>query len=308
MNEVNRRDFLKKSALIGAGVAIVPSISNSGSVFGETAAIDIAAVTSTNHFQATINAIEQLGGISKFVPKGSTVGLIINAPAWWSRPGSHTNTDVVLATLKLLNDAGAKSIVYLLDQSPDFYKRSTLSTQYQSIIDTIKKSSGEHKEIELPKAIKMKNPQVIKDLFDVDVFINLPVNKSHSGILYTGCLKNLMGTCNRDTNLKFHTGGESGQDDAEHLGQCIADINLIRKPDLCITDATEVLKTNGPAGPGEIIKPNKVFAGTNPVSMDAYGCTILGFKPEEIWSTVFANKHGLGEYDLSKIVIKETTL
>jgi uncharacterized protein (DUF362 family) len=307
MNEVNRRNFIKKSAIIGAGMAIIPSLSNSNSVFASAETIDISVVSGTNYFQSTINAVEQLGGISKFVPKGSSVGLLINAPEWWSKPGSHTNTDVVLATLKLLNDAGVKSITYLLDQSPDLYKRSELSIQYQSIIDSIQKSSGEYRDKELSKAIKMKNPQVVKELMDLDIFISIPVNKHHAGISYTGCLKNMMGACNRDTNMKFHTGGESGQDDAEHLGQCIADINLLRKPDLCIVDATVVLKTNGPAGPGELIKPNKVFAGTNPVSLDAYGCTLIGFKPNEIWSTKLANKHGLGEYDLAKINIKEST-
>jgi uncharacterized protein (DUF362 family) len=80
---------------------------------------------------------------------------------------------------------------------------------------------------------------------------------------------------------------------------------LVRKPELCVSDATEVLKTGGPAGPGEIIKPMKVFAGVDPVAMDAYGSTLLGLKPESILSTVMAGKHGIGNADLKNVNVKE---
>ena len=308
MNQVNRRDFLKKSLFVGVGLTLIPKLANGTLSSSGLALPDIAVVTGNDYFKNTITAIEQIGGISKFVPRGSKVGLLINAPAYWTKPGSYTHTEVVLAAIKLINDAGASNIIFLLDQSPDLFKRSSLSVQYQSIIDSIKKNSGEYKEVNLPKAVTMKNPKVIKDLLDVDIFINIPINKHHSGVQYTGCLKNMMGACHRDTNKTFHTGGNGKEDDVEHLAQCIADINLLRKPDLCITDATEVLKTNGPFGPGEIIKPHKVFAGVNPVEMDAYGCTILDNRPEDIRTNVLANKHGLGSYDLKSFIVKETTL
>jgi uncharacterized protein (DUF362 family) len=307
MSDVNRRDFLKKGILIGAGVGLLPKISKAG--FFNTATCDIAVVTGTNYFASTIKAIEMVGGISKFVPKGSKVGIIVNAPNWWGKPGSHTNTEVVLAVLKLVNDAGAKEITYLLPVADEFYKRSEKSEQFATIIAAIKKDSGEHKEVEIPKGVYLKKAMVIKDLFDCDVFINIPVNKHHAGTQYSNCLKNFMGNCKRETNQFFHSNpGKDGHEDFEFLCQCIADVNLVRKPELCISDATEVLKTNGPAGPGELIKPNKVFAGTDPVAMDAYGSTILSYRPEDIRSTVLANKHGIGNMDLKKLNISEITI
>ena len=308
MNQFNRRDFLKKSLFVGAGLTLIPKLASGFSSRSGLTLPDIAVITGNDYFKNTIAAIEQIGGISKFVPHGSKVGILINAPSHWTKPGSYTHTEVILAALKLINDAGASNIMFLKDQSPDLFKRSSLSSQYQSIIDAIKKNSGEYKEVNIPKAVTMKNPKVIKDLFDVDVFINIPINKQHSGVQYTGCLKNMMGACNRDTNKTFHTKLDGDIDDVEHLAQCIADINLLRKPDLCITDATEVLKTNGPFGPGEILKPRKVFAGVNPVEMDAYGCTLLDNRPEDIRTNVLANKLGLGSYDLKSFVVKETNL
>jgi uncharacterized protein (DUF362 family) len=307
MAEVNRRDFIKKSIIAGTAVALLPGLVKGNSVAGN---YDICAVTGADYFQNTINAIELLGGINKFVPRGSKVGLLHNAPNWWSKPGSHTSTEVVLALLKLLNDAGAKEIVYLIHPSDEFYKRSNKSVQFESITKTIKTNSGEFKEVDIQKGISLKKAMVIKDLFDCDVFINVPVNKHHAGTQFSNCLKNFMGNCHRDTNKFFHSGSgaKDNYEDVEFLSQCIADVNLIRKPDLCISDATEILKTNGPAGPGEIMKPMKVYAGNDPVAMDAYGSTILDLRPEDVRPTVLANKHGIGRMDIKNLNIKEISI
>lgn len=308
MSEINRRNFIMKGIIAGAGMALIPDLAKGITRLSADSVPNIAAVTGNDYFQNTITAIEQMGGISKFVTRGAKVGILANSPAWWNKPGSFTHTEVILAALKLINDAGAASVTFLIELSPDLYKRTPLAEKYKSLTDAVKKNSGDYIEKELTQAVSMKKPKVIKDLFDMDVFINIPVNKHHSGIQYTGCLKNMMGACNHDTNRQFHTGSGGNDDDVEHLAQCIADINLLRKPDLCITDATEVLRTNGPSGPGEIIKPRKVFVGTNPVEMDAYGCTLLDNRAEDIRSNVLAGKLGLGSYDISKLVIKEINL
>jgi uncharacterized protein (DUF362 family) len=300
MSGNNRRDFLKKSLIMGAGITLLPEFAKSN--MNKAAAIDISSVKGNDYFNCTITAIEKLGGISKFVSKGAKVGLLHNAPNWWSRPGSHTNTDVVLATIKLLNDAGVKEIVWLISPADDFFKRSTRSEQFIGLTNVIKSNSGEHKEIDIPKGVSLKSAKVIRDLFDCDVFINLPITKHHGGCDMSNNLKNFMGNCKGETNKFFHSS------DDEFLSQCIADVNLVRKPDLCICDATEVLKTNGPAGPGEIIKPQTVYVGTDPVAMDAYGSKLLGAKPETIRTTVMAAKHGLGEMELSKVNVLETAI
>ncbi len=216
----------------------------------------------------------------------------------------------MLALLKLLNDAGSKEIIYLIHPSDEFYKRSSKSEQFESIIKSVKCNSGEFKEVDIQKGISLKKARVIKDLFDCDVFINVPVNKHHAGTQFSNCLKNFMGNCHGDTNKFFHTGSGAKDfyEDVEFLSQCIADVNLIRKPDLCISDATEILKTNGPAGPGEIMKPMKVYAGNDPVAMDAYGSTIFELRPEDVRPTVLANKHGIGRMDIKNLNIKEISI
>ncbi len=94
-------------------------------------------------------------------------------------------------------------------------------------------------------------------------------------------------------------------DDIEHLDQCIADLNTIIHPDLCIIDATEFITTNGPNGPGKLKKLQKVIAGTDPVAIDTYCAKLFNYNPKNIIATNKAHEHGIGEMDLSKVNIKE---
>jgi hypothetical protein len=52
-------------------------------------------------------------------------------------------------------------------------------------------------------------------------------------------------------------------------------------------------------------KENKIIAGTNSVSVDAYSATLLGLTPSDISMIRYASEHGLGEMDLKKLTINE---
>ena len=93
-----------------------------------------------------------------------------------------------------------------------------------------------------------------------------------------------------------------------HLDQCIADLNTIIKDHLWIVDATEFITTNGPGGPGKLIKPQKVIAGTDRVAIDAYCCSLWGLKGEDIIAMKQAYDHKLGEINLNKVKIKESKI
>ncbi len=308
MSNFNRRDFLKKGIVIGAGIALLPEIAK-GNIFN-TGAIDISVVTGNNYFENTIKAVDQLGGIGKYAKNGSKVGLLVNFTGQWTRPGTYVNPEIVLAVLKMLNDAGVKDITYLVNHMKNYYEKNPKSSNFENLISSVKSNSGEFKETEIPKGISLKKANIIKDLFDCEVFINIAISKHHSDTMFTNCLKNYMGACNHDTTKFFHSGPQTsnGTVNTEFLAQCIADVNLVRKPDLCISDATEVLKTNGPFGPGVMIKPQKVYAGTDPVAMDAYGSTLLDFRPEDIRTTVLAYKNGIGKMDIKNLIIKEVAI
>jgi len=61
--------------------------------------------------------------------------------------------------------------------------------------------------------------------------------------------------------------------------------------------------TNGPKGPGETKDIGEIIAGTDPVAIDAYAAKLLGKQLEDVKHITFAQKHGLGISDLSKVKI-----
>jgi uncharacterized protein (DUF362 family) len=156
------------------------------------------------------------------------------------------------------------------------------------------------------KGVALKEARIIKTFYNYDVFINMNITKEHSGNNFSGTMKNLMGINSPASDRTFHRSNWTMiMDDAEHLDQCIADLNTIIRADLCIVDATEFVTTNGPNGPGKLLKPQKVIAGTDPVAIDTYCATLFGYDPKDIIAIKKAVEHGLGEMDLSKMNIKE---
>ncbi len=314
---MQRRDFLRRTALLGAaalaGSRLAPrALANlpESPTSAPVAAGAVVAVESTDAFAATLRAVTELGGIGRFVKPGAKVGLLINAPNWWRKPGSFTTPDLTLAVLQLCREAGAAEVTYVIDPASDYWTRTPRGAQYPELVALGRKNPGEWVEVEIPRAVTLKTAKVNRAFLDCEVLINLPIAKHHGGTGYTGCLKNIMGACHRSTNKTFHTnGGDKDEgDDITHLSQCIADVNLLRRPDLNIVDGTEFLLTNGPAGPGEIKRANKVVAGTDPVAVDAYACTLVGLTADKVAMIGLAAKHGLGNPDLTKASLREVRL
>ena len=106
------------------------------------------------------------------------------------------------------------------------------------------------------------------------------------------------------TNVFFHL-GSGERNDPDFLAQCIADINLYRQPDLLLGDATEFIVTNGPSGPGELVKLDKIFAGTNVVAMDALGASFNDLTADDVPTLLKAEEAGLGSFKLEDYNIVE---
>ena len=306
--KINRRTFIKKSVAIGA-----TSIIGSGftyDVISKTAKkkIDISVVKGENYYNNTHKAIDALGGMGRFVPKNSTVALLPNAQR--NNPGTYTNPEIVKAVIKMCFDAGAKA-VNCLSWLPEKNWKDT------GLADVIGKSGAnlviadlrdetEFRTVPVIRGKALREAQIMKVFYKNDVFINMPVTKDHAGNKFTGTLKNLMGLNFSKNNRLFHKKGwKTDISSITHLDQCIADLNTIIKPHLCVVDATEFIITNGPFGPGKLIKPQKVVAGTDPVAIDSYCCKLWGLDPGDIIMINKAHEHKLGRMKLSKVKIKE---
>ncbi len=162
------------------------------------------------------------------------------------------------------------------------------------------------KPVSIPRGVALKQARIMKSFYNYDILIDMNITKEYSGNNFSGSMKNLMGINSPESDRTFHRKNWTMvMDDIEHLDQCIADLNTIIHPDLCIVDAIEFVVTNGPNGPGKLSKPLKVIAGTDRVAIDTYCSTLFGYKSEDMIALNKAYEHGIGEMDLKKIKIKE---
>ncbi|MEW5923289.1 MAG: DUF362 domain-containing protein [Candidatus Zixiibacteriota bacterium] len=310
--KINRRTFIKQTTAIGASAVIGGQIlfdlfgPRADSAFAvETP--DIVAIKGTDYFANTIKAVDLVGGMGKFVSKGSTVALNVNAVR--NTPGTNVRTGMVLAVMKMCYDAGASKIFVFKEFPKDYWKNIDLSNEYKEQIDSLTYSEWNTRKVDLPKGKTLKEAHVVPELLDCDVYINMPIIKHHEGTLQTGVLKNVMGgTAHKPTNRLCHLGPNYKGDfyeDIPHLTQCIADLNLVRKPNLCICDGTEFITENGPFGPGPLKKLDKIVVGIDPVATDAYCASFLDLDGPQLPTVTKAAEHGLGIGDLTKIKISE---
>lgn len=303
MHKADRRSFVKAGLAVGA-VSMVGTGRIGRALAGVTARPDIVAVKGADAFANTAKAIQALGGIGRFVSKGNRVGLLINAPVYWRLEGSYTHQEISLAVAKLCLEAGAKEVVTLPVLAPKYWDSSPLTEKHASVVKAIKPCADKTVATPIPKGIKLKSGNVRTELLDVDVLINLPIAKQHKGTQFTGNLKNMMGGLDHDTCRKFHLGSHLYAD-LETLCQCIADLNTLRRPNLCVVDATVVLASNGPVGPGDLLRAQKVVAGTDPVAVDTYCAGLHKLKPQDLLILTKAAAAGVGRMDIDKLSVKE---
>jgi len=301
-HEWSRRRLLAAGAAIACGATLRGGWPGTSAAVAAVEPVELCAVTGTDAYQSTTKAIEQLGGMGRFVPKGATVGLLINHQ--FRNPGAHVNPDVSAAVAALCWEAGATSILSLKDERFTYWHREGRS---QDAARKITPCSGNYVTVEVPRGQALRKAEVIKEFFAADVLINVSVAKDHDGTRYACVLKNAMGALTYNTCQFFHFGhGKGGwYGDVGFLSQCVADLNLLRKPDVAVADATTILTSNGPFGPGKLAKPQTVVAGVSAVSVDAYCTRFLGLDASRVAMIVRSAALGLGETDLSKVKVRE---
>lgn len=309
-SKISRRDFFKRGAHIGVtaaiGSGVISQLLNSP-LSHASEGIDIAVVKGADYLTNTIKAVDLLGGIKKFIPENSKVAILPNAQRW--HPGTFTKPEIVRAVIKMCKKAGAKEVNCLSWLDKKNWEATGLAVALEeegANLKLVERNEALFKPVKIPKGKALKKARIMKEFYNNDIFINMPITKDHAGNKFTGTMKNFMGLNSPQNNRTFHKEGWKTERSAiEHLDQSIADLNTIIKPSLCIVDATEFIITNGPMGPGEIIKPQKIIAGVDRIAIDAYCTTLWGLKAEDIIMIIRGYDHGLGEINLKKVKMKE---
>ena len=305
---MDRREFLKTafnfSIITGAAMAAGKNIAFGAQA--ETAMPDLVAVKGGEPdamFDAAVNA---LGGMKKFVKKGQSV-LVKPNIGWDVAPeyGANTNPRLVYRIIKSAFEAGAKKVSvfdHTCDSWEECYRNSGIEAAVKSAGGTMVPGNQKeyYRDVDVPGGVSLKKARVHELLINSDVFINVPVLKSHGSAGLTIAMKNLMGVV-----------WDRGSWHATNLHQRIADFAAYRKPDLTIVDAYRVMMSHGPKGIqslDDVAKMGSLLASRDMVAADAAAAKLFGQTPKDVRYIRLAAEKGLGRIDIEKLNIKKIYL
>jgi uncharacterized protein (DUF362 family) len=307
-SSVTRREFLKKQ-LKGA---LWLSIGTSGLLLPHRSIADVTpdiTVVKGGAAASARAAVDLLGGMGSIVKKGQSVLIkpnmsFANPPEW----GTTTSPEVVKELALMCKEAGASKVLIVdntLYSPKSCLEKTGIRDACKEVTDTIVttvNSAKLYKEMALKSAIRLSKTDVLKEALEADVLIAAPVAKSHSATGVSLSMKGMMGLV-YDRGIMHSLG----------LDSCVVDICFVLKADLTVVDATRVLSTNGPRGPGKVLNEQTVIASRDMVAADA--CTVSLFKwngsyfaPKNVGHIREAHERGLGRMDLENMNIKKVVL
>ena len=300
-----RRDFLKMQAAALGAVALTGS-----SVLLAAAARPDIAVVRGEPAAATRKAVAALGGMSVFVRRGQKVVIKPNM-SFAADVDSAANTHplVVRELFAMCLEAGAAS-VRVLDHA---FREGRQPLEYSGILAACESVAPDcchnltrarhYREYTLKDARDMRRNAVMADVLDADVLLACPVAKSHSSTGVSLSLKGQMGLI-LDRNCMH------GRYD---LDTSIVDLAAALKPALTVIDASRVLSTNGPQGPGRVLSPGEVIASADPVAADALAVASYEWygrrmRPRQVAHIAQAHARGLGRMDVENCSVLRLSL
>ena len=299
----------------GSGTATTSGIGHSTSSTAATAAGSTASTASTTGASAGPDlavvkgevveknlraAIALLGGMERFVKKDGKV--VVKPNVLTGRPPEYATTtspELMTAVIKMCWEAGAKEVVVLDNPTSNHRAAFEVTRARPGGLRRGRRSwstsaDRDYEKIDLPEGKVLTEWPFVTEALEADTLINLALPKQHGTSGATMTMKNLMGIM----------GGRRGTIHGD-FSQKIVDVNTLVKPTLAILDAYRVLFRNGPTGGSldDVRLAKTLVAGTNQVSIDAYGTQFFDKTPADFKWLVEANKRGMGEIDLSKLNI-----
>ena len=150
------------------------------------------------------------------------------------------------------------------------------------------------KEKSMPVQCGDMELQICECAKKVDFMINVPVMKGHCQTKITCALKNMKGLLPNKEKRHFHAMG---------LHRPIAHLGLGIHQDFILVDniCGDLDFEDG----GNPFIMNRLFAGLDPVLIDAYVCAELHYKPEDVPYVKMAEELGVGSADLTRLSIRQ---
>jgi uncharacterized protein (DUF362 family) len=242
--------------------------------------------------QLVQRAMAALGGMQRFISRGDRV--VIKPNIGWDRTAiqaANTNPELVAAVVTMVKEAGASDVIVTDASCNDparCFQRSGIWTRaHRAGARVVLPADHRFRTMRLRGEILDEWP-VYRTLVEADKVINLPVAKHHNLAKYTAAMKNWYGVLGGRRN-RLH----------QSIDVSVADLATFMRPTLTIVDAIRVLLRNGPQGGNvdDTRRMDTVIATTDQVAADAFGCTLIGQRPENLPYLRMAQERGIGTAD-----------
>lgn len=248
-------------------------------------------------------AVDALGGMRRFISRNDVV--VVKPNIGWDRTplqAANTNPDVVAEVVRLALDAGARRVVVTDASCNDpgrCFTRSRIWAKAHAVgADVVLPADHRFRTMRLRGEVLDEWP-VYRTLIEADKVINVPVAKHHNLAKYTAAMKNWYGSLGGRRN-RLH----------QSIDLSVADLATFMRPTLTVLDGVRVLLRNGPQGGNidDTRRMNVVVASTDQVAIDAFGCTLIGQRPENLAYLAMGQARGIGTMQWNSLRPREIDL
>ncbi len=278
-------------------LALATAVKRNHSVAAAPTLPEMAILQGEDPAQLARYAIEELGGMRRFIARGDVV--VVKPNIGWDRTpeqAANTNPAVVSEVVRQCWNAGARRVI-VTDVSCNDPRRCF---QRSGIADAVQREGAEvilpdpanFPEVDLQGEV-LRNWPVFGPFLNADKIINIPVAKHHSLTRTTLGMKNwygILGGPRHQLHQKIH--------------ESLVDLADFMRPTLTIIDCYRVLIRNGPTGGNleDVVLKKSLVAGTDPVALDAYVAkAIWDLDASALPYLQMAAKRGLGTCDFEKL-------
>jgi uncharacterized protein (DUF362 family) len=129
-----------------------------------------------------------------------------------------------------------------------------------------------------------------KILLDAEVFITLPVLKTHALTYFTGALKNQWGCLPQYDRILVH----------RYLDEMLVSLHRMLRPKFAVMDGIVAMEGRGPTN-GKPRRLDVILASQDSVALDATAMRLVGLEPDRSRHIMMAEKEGLGHAQANAI-------
>jgi len=227
-------------------------------------------------------ALSLIGGIERFIPRGSRVLLKPNLLSPNPKEKAiTTHPAVVEAVARMVIRAGGEP---LIGDSPALSDLAKVA-EVAGITEVADKTGAElvpfsqSVSITPPPSATFKRIEIAKEAVEADVIINLPKVKTHNLMGLTLAVKNLFGCIVGRRKAQWHL---RAGNNPHFFALMLLDLYLAIKPALTIVDGVVGLEGDGPGSGGTPRKLGFVMVGKDPLAIDFAITSLLGVSPDTL--------------------------